>query len=397
MATKNLTKANVEALSYNLDGPSRQVLWDAKQRGFGCRVTPEGGKSYVILYRANGRQRLMSLGRIEDFTGVEEARAKAQSYLHDLRQKSVDPMAARERMAEAKSMAELWKVYDSEHLSRMSENTQRATRSVWSVHLAPIVEALKPGQVTRADVIRMHDKASAAGKVVANRAVQRLRAMLGWLQERNPRQFPENWRNPASKVKLHKEHERKEILDLGQQQALVQAVADEPDPWVRAYLQVMLLTGLRAKKELAALRWADVDLERAELRIRKRKNGEDLIVPLPPVAVELLRSVPAVADNPFVFPSARRAAQPLTTNMIRRRYNAALKRAKLPHRTLHDLRRSLGTNLARSGASTKQISWLLGNTSEVTARVYVQLAANDLRRLSEQNAQTVLPAPSAQS
>ena len=61
-------------------------------------------------------------------------------------------------------------------------------------------------------------------------------------------------------------------------------------------------------------------------------------------------------------------------------------RAGLPHRTLHDLRRSYGTNIAITGASTKLIAALLGNTSEVTSSVYVQLAARNLRQLSEANA-----------
>jgi integrase len=117
----------------------------------------------------------------------------------------------------------------------------------------------------------------------------------------------------------------------------------------------------------------------------------DLVLPLPPVAVELLRALPVVQNSRYVFPSPRTKTH-LTTNAVRRKYNAALKRAGLPHRTLHDLRRSYGTNHARVGVSTKLIASLLGNTAEVTARVYTQIAANDLRRLTEANAQALLPA-----
>jgi len=66
----------------------------------------------------------------------------------------------------------------------------------------------------------------------------------------------------------------------------------------------------------------------------------------------------------------------------------------LPHRTLHDLRRSYGTNHAWLGVSTKLIASLLGNTAEVTTPVYTQIAANDLRRLTDANAVALLPAPS---
>lgn len=393
MATKNLTKAAVEAASYRAGGPSRQVTWDAKVRGFGLRLTPEGGKQYVLLYRASGRQRLMSLGRVADFQSLDAARAKAETLLHGLRHDGIDPMAARERMAEAQSVRELWSTYKDHHLARMSENTRRAVVSAWTVHIEPIVGALKPGQVTRPDVVRVHDRATErGGKVIANRCVQRLRAMLTWLHDRNERQFPDGWRNPCSGLKLHRENPRTAILDLEQQRALVGELASETCPWTRTYLQMLLLTGCRAN-ELLRLRWADVDYAHNTALIRARKNGHDLLLPLPPVAIELLRTLPVVEGTELVFPSPRRPGKPLTTNAIRRRYEDALVRAKLPHRTLHDLRRSVGTNLARTGASTKQVASLLGNTAEVTARIYVQLASDDLRRLSEQNATALLPAP----
>jgi integrase len=395
MAKKNLTKAAVEALAYDSDGPSRQVLWDAKVRGFGIRVTPEAGKQYVLLYRVNGRQRLMSLGPTDHFESLDAARTRAGDLLNGLRKDGLDPMAQRERMADAKTMAELWTVYEREHLSRLAANTKRNVASLWSVHIAPQLGALSPGQVTRADIIRMHDKATRkGGKIAANRAVQRTRAILGWLFERNERQFPVGWRNPCSGVKFHREPPRTAVLDLEQQRSLIAALADEPDPWMRAYLQLLLLTGLRSI-ELAALKWAHVDLDKALATIiDRKKNGMDLVLPLPPVAVELLRGLPVVEGTQYVFPSPRNHSH-LTTNAIRRRYSAALERGSLPHRTLHDLRRSYGTNHARVGVSTKLIASLLGNTAEVTARVYTQIAANDLRRLTEANADNLLPAPGA--
>jgi integrase len=385
MAKTNLTRARVDALAYNSDGPQKQILWDQKCRGFGCRVTPEGGKQYVLLYRCNGRQRLMSLGPVQDFPTVEAARTKASGFLHELRKSGTDPMAERERMADAETLTALWEVYEREHVANLAENTRRAMRSVWKAHVSDVLGDLSPGQITKADVVRMHDRATKKGaKVAANRAVQRLRAALNWLHERNPRQFPQDWKNPCD-VKLHKELARKEILDLNQQRALLVSLAQEPDPWARTYIHLVLLTACRAQ-ELLKLTWENVDFERGEALILKRKNGEDLRVPLSSVALELLKALPVTAGSPYVFPSPRKPNQPYTSNAIRRRYNDALDRAGLPHRTFHDLRRSCGTNYARQGASTKIIAQLLGNTDEVTSRVYVQLAATDLRHLAETNA-----------
>ena len=193
--------------------------------------------------------------------------------------------------------------------------------------------------MTKGDLVRLHDRVTKrSGKGAGNRSVQRMRTILQWLFERNEGQFPVGWRNPASGLKLHRETPRTEVLDLAQQRQLVAALAEEPDPWVRVYVQLLMLTGLRAN-ELLSLTWTNLDLSKGVVVIPKRKNGKPLVLPLAPIAVELLRSLPLVSGNPYVFPSPR-GAERLSTNGVRRRYEAALERAGLPHRTLHDLRRS---------------------------------------------------------
>jgi integrase len=399
MAKRNLTKALVESLAYQRSGPSRQVLWDTKVRGFGCRVTPENGKQYVLLYRLDGRQHLMSLGPVGDFKSLEAARERAADFLYAMRKDGSDPLEERKRKAEAnaESMTDLFELYCREHLVRRAKGTLAAFKSIWKCHIARALGSLPPGKVTRADLIRLHDKATRdGGEVTGNRCVARVRAMLTWYFDRKPEKFPVNWRNPATGIKLNPEKPRTAILDLEQQRALIASLAEEPSPWVRVWVQLALLLGLRAN-ELTSLTWDAIDFERRAVTIGARKNGEVLVLPLPAVAVELLRSLPVVDGSPYVFPSpkAAGAVKRLSTNGIRKPFEKALERAGLPHRTLHDLRRSCGTNHARRGTSTKLISELLGNTDEVASRVYVQIASNDLRHLVEANADALLPAPAA--
>ena len=109
-------------------------------------MTPEGGKQYVLLYRANGRQRLMSLGPIDHHKTLDAARTKAGDLLNGLRTTGTDPMAQRERMADANSMTELWKVYDRDHLANMSINTQKGFRSTWNAHLREHLGTLSLGR-----------------------------------------------------------------------------------------------------------------------------------------------------------------------------------------------------------------------------------------------------------
>ena len=69
--------------------------------------------------------------------------------------------------------------------------------------------------------------------------------------------------------------------------------------------------------ELRQARWADISLETAEWRFVSSKTGTDLIVPLSRQAVEILTQLrPLTTKSPFVFPSARTNARPMSDNAI---------------------------------------------------------------------------------
>ncbi|MGH2718638.1 MAG: tyrosine-type recombinase/integrase [Actinomycetota bacterium] len=72
------------------------------------------------------------------------------------------------------------------------------------------------------------------------------------------------------------------------------------------------------------------------------------------------------------------------SNFRRRVWEPALKRAELPHATLHDLRHTCASLLIRRGASIKAVQQQLGHsTPMVTLNVYAHLFEDDLDRLYE--------------
>lgn len=384
-----LTERAVDALAFDPEGPPRQVRWDGKLAGFGCRVTPSGGRQYVLSYRFNGRPRLMSLGAVDHFKAVREAREKASTLLHGLRHEGIDPMATRTQLKAAATVEELWQDFDRQVLEHRSDNSKRALRSMFPKHVLPRVGRLKPAQLTKGDVVRMHDHATAnGGKVIANRAVQRLSGLLNWAFDRNERSFPRGWRNPCQGVQLHPEYPRKHILTAEQLRAYIAALEPEPDPYARAYLCLMLLSGPRPS-EMRTLRWPNVFPEAGSAFLGKTKSGEDRYLQLSPAAVAILRSLPVLAGTDCVFPG-RPITQPMSAPYAAHR--AALARAGLPHRTLHDLRRSFGTNLAMLGAGSGQVAAALGNTTDVAAKVYIQIAGQMVRGLTLQHADALLQA-----
>ena len=77
--------------------PSRFIAWDKDHRGFGVRITPQGTKTFVYVYRFDGASRLLSIGNTPPLT-LEEARsafAEAQAKLmrakHQRRHEGIAP------------------------------------------------------------------------------------------------------------------------------------------------------------------------------------------------------------------------------------------------------------------------------------------------------------------
>ncbi len=162
-----------------------------------------------------------------------------------------------------------------------------------------------------------------------------------------------------------------------------------------------LATGMR-RGELLALRWRDVDLDKARLRVEqsleqtkaglrfkspKTRHGRRTIT-LPPSAVSVLRDHwktqqerrlklrmgKAPADS-LVF--ATWDSKPRSPNSLTKEWSVAVRAAKLPPVTLHSLRHTHASHLIAQGLDVLAISRRLGHGSPtITLSVYGHLFAN---------------------
>ena len=131
-------------------------------------------------------------------------------------------------------------------------------------------------------------------------------------------------------------------------------------PW-GAYFRLLLLLGQR-RSEVATMRWAAIDLDAGTwaLEASEVKSARAHLVPLPAAAVELLRALPRVAvtngkgetvPSDWVLTTNGRA--PIADFSKPKGWlDAAMMahlKSELPHWQVHDLRRTVSTNLARLG------------------------------------------------
>src|SRR4051812_2055075 len=77
MPTIRLTQLAVEKLAPSAAG--RTVYWDRHLPGFGVRVTANGAKSWVAMYRVNGKAVMETIGTVARISKVDDARQAARA------------------------------------------------------------------------------------------------------------------------------------------------------------------------------------------------------------------------------------------------------------------------------------------------------------------------------
>jgi integrase len=172
---------------------------------------------------------------------------------------------------------------------------------------------------------------------------------------------------------------------------LLLALAEETDPTLSCWLDIATSTGAR-RGEICALRWSDIDLERATVRIERSvaattaagvyikttKTDRFRLVSLTDRAVRSLTELldvatsnaaeagrPTSADD-LVFTKDPEAKEPWRPELVTRRWERLRKRAGLEHVKLHGLRHFVATELLTAGIDLRTVSNRLGHARTST-------------------------------
>jgi integrase len=140
-------------------------------------------------------------------------------------------------------------------------------------------------------------------------------------------------------------------------------------------IRLLFLTGCR-RREIGELRWSEVDLDNAELRIpgSRRKSrtsqeeAQELCVPLADLAVQILRRIPQRPNNDFVF-GGREKIFGLNLTDVRKRIDQRITEADHPSPPdwrLHDIHRTFRTHMAALGVTPDVAEALVGHVGHRT-------------------------------
>lgn len=200
----------------------------------------------------------------------------------------------------------------------------------------------------------------------------------GWITE-----------NPTLYLRAPKVRRRlPDVLDPDETATLVEIPAGEPlSARDRAMLELFYSSGLRLS-ELAALRWPDLDLPDATVRVLGK--GQKLrLVPVGRKAIEALQTWHAEAstwpgfDTGFVFLNGRGAH--LTPRAIQLRVKTWAQRQGIWKRVHpHLLRHSFASHLLESSGNLRAVQELLGHANLSTTQIYTHLDFMHLARVYDQ-------------
>jgi integrase len=124
------------------------------------------------------------------------------------------------------------------------------------------------------------------------------------------------------------------------------------------------------------MQWADINLDRAEWHIEETKNGTPQTVTLSPEAIDVLQNRKPSEPTTFVFPGDGSRGHLIEP---KKGWKRILERAGIDDLRIHDLRRTLGSWQAKTGASLAIIGKSLNHKNQNSTAIYARLDLDPVR------------------
>lgn len=378
-----MPKTNFTNLSRSkkiFDVEKQTDYYDTKKSGLGLRVSPGGTKTFFYRYRLNGKSRRFTIGLFDEFS-VTEARDKTDE-LRVMVRNGEDPQGirnAKKNKSKETTFKELSDIYDGIHLPMLRDSSQNYHTWAIGSKVLPVFGKMDLKEITKGDVVKLLDGIAIDGgaRATANKVRSRLHHMFEFAKSRSY-----VIENPVSDTKPYEggNNESERYYESDEINLIWDAIEGLAEP-VRSYLKIIVLTGQR-RTETHMMQWKDIqfvtdrDFEGWVWKIPKEyaKSNRDHIVPLSPLALEVINDLKNDSDNPFVFSSILKNDIPIGLKTIKRATKQIRDESGVSDYRLHDTRRTVATWLAKLGTPAEVVSKVLnhktGGGGSLVTRIY---------------------------
>ncbi|MBK1691125.1 tyrosine-type recombinase/integrase [Ectothiorhodospira mobilis] len=354
------------------------------QNGLGVRISKKGKLTFYVRYWLNGKQSRIDIGSYP-LKSLKAARAEAED-IRRMVEDGQDPKLAKElerlSQAEAPSVAELFNEWYEKYCIKHKSNAHLIKRS-FEIHLFPEIGHLPADQLELRHWMEQFERVQAGAPSIAERLVINSKQMLKWGVRRQ--RVPTNViAHVGTRTDLHiKKNIGKRVLDRGEVR-LVWEVLERSRMTRKNALFVMLCLAFGCRT--GELRLSDKehwDLDKGVWTVPPENHKTGKVTGLPIVrpiiepVKELVREAMQLSASPSEGPLfnnrdsreriSRSSLLPLPYNIMQwlRRH----RKVEMEHWSMHDLRRTVRTNL--SDLTAPHIAEkMLGHTMPGQWRVY---------------------------
>lgn len=363
----NFTKTSIFALTLP-DKGKISYYYDVQVNGLGIMLFPSGTKTFFIYKRVNGRPDKIKLGRFPQMT-VEEARKSAYATINEI-DKGIDPKEEKSKIAKEMLFEELFSEYLEKH-AKLHKKCWQEDEAKYKRHLLPFAKK-RISAINKNDIIQLHSSLSKSnGLYSANRVLSLLTTVFNKAID-----WEWNGQNPCIGIKKFKEKTRERFIHGDEISRFFESLNEEPNETFKDFFYICLLTGAR-RNNVQNMNWNDINLNRQEWKIKETKNGDSQTVPLPSQAIDILKQRHKNRNSDWVFPSPTSKSGHIEEP--KRAWKNLLKRADIEDLRIHDLRRTLGSWQAATGANSYIIGKSLGHKTQQATAIYARLNIDPVR------------------
>ena len=350
---------------------SRYIIWEEGGTGLGVRVSPADRKSFIYMYRFDGKSRMMTLGPYPKLKLVS-ARLKVAQAKERL-SKEIDPgqelLDAKEAVRGAHSIKALIDEY-IEKWAKPRKKSWKEDERILRKDVQPVWGRKKAETIKRRDIVLLLDEIVDRGAPIqANRTLAVIRKMFNFALSRGILELSPCVQIPAPS----KENQRDRVLSDDEIRAIWLSLDDAGMiKEIQLALKLQLITGQR-KGEIVGAEWEDLDLKKGWWTIPKEKAKNNLPhrVPLSTLALKILKEAKELSkDSPFLFPSPSKENSHITESAIDRAIRNNRELFDVEHFVPHDLRRTVASQITAMGIPRLTVSKILNHVESGVTAVY---------------------------
>ena len=344
------------------------TLWDKSLPGFGLRISQGGTKSWTVMLGLD--RRLVTIGRYPVVT-LAAARLEAKRILAE--------QILGKRRAPNITFEKAVEVFLAASQQRNRPRTTADYTRLLDRHFLSALRHRQLGDITPQEVSRLVDRLSET-PAEQNHAFTAARVFFRWAVRKHYLVH-----SPCEGQLPNRTPGRERVLNDEELKAVFHAAARIGYPFGTIVL-LLVLTGQR-RGEVTALRseWVDREKQTITLPATITKNKRTHTFPYGQAVVDLLAVIPF--REGYLFPAGREhvRGKPTTTFNAWPKSKVALDKMVdgVQPWTLHDLRRTFATNLAKLGTPPHVVEKLLNHASGTisgVAAIYNQFQYMDEMR-----------------